>query len=138
MTALDLLCHLFVSTDRDAAGWAFEYPDEEGWESPDCDVMSARFLTHARQHGVDGFLVRAESIDEGQHWFTVITDPDTGALRAVDWTARQFHNAGHPAPPTDPYLIECPLIFDWEPEAPTYPLEVVQFQKMVPTEGMPA
>ena len=118
------LCHSFLLEDSDAQGWAFAYPDESEWESPDCDVMSRRFLAFVREEGFDGYLVCAESVDEGEHWFAVIETPEEPSI-AVDWTARQFHNAGHPAPPTDPALIACPLIFDW-PGA--YPLDVVEFQ----------
>lgn len=119
------LCEQFLSTDCDAQGWAFLYPDESGWESPDCDVMSRRFLLHVQDAGFDGRLVRALSADEGEHWFTIIGAPGAEHVVAVDWTARQFYNAGHPSPPTDPLLISCPLVFDW-PGA--YPLEVVSFE----------
>ena len=87
--------------------------------------MRERFLRHAKAEGFDGFLVHAESTDEGQHWFTVVLAPASGLAFAVDWTARQFHNAGHPAPPTDPALIPCPLVFDWPSP---YPIDVVEFQ----------
>ena len=93
------LCTGFLRADPDARGWASVYPDESEWESPDCDVMSERFLSHAKAEGFDGFSVRAESTDEGQHWFAVVLDPASGRAVAVYWTARQFHNAGHPAPP---------------------------------------
>ncbi len=118
------LCRRFLTEDPDAWGWAFLYPDEDEWESPDCDVMSARFLDLARSAGVDGHIVRADSLDEGSHWFAVVTDPHSGQQFAVDWTARQFHNAGHPLPPTDPELITCPLVFEWPA---VYPLDVVHF-----------
>lgn len=118
----------FVETDRDAFGWMHWFPDEMDWESPDCDIMSERFLALAQSEGFDGFLVRADSADEGQHWFAVINCPESGKSVAVDWTARQFYNAGHPAPPTDPELIPCPLVFDWPGQ---YPLDVVHFETMV-------
>jgi len=118
------LCDLFLLEDLDAQGWAFLYPDESEWESPDCDVMSERFLVVARREGYDGHLVRVDSVDEGPHWFTVITLPDHDGRVAVDWTARQFHNAGHPAPPIDPRSIACPLVFAWPGR---YPLSVVSF-----------
>ena len=117
---IDELCTLFMAADADADGWAHLYPAEEHWESPDCDVMSARFLTFARAHGHDGHLIHATSIDEGDHWWCVLTTAGV----AVDWTAKQLYNAGHPAPPTDPDLIPCPLTFLWPG---TYPLDVVQF-----------
>ena len=119
------LCTGFLQADTDARGWASVYPDESEWESPDCDVMSERFLRHAKAEWFDGFLVHAESTDEGQHWFTVVLDPASARAVAVDWTARQFHNAGHPAPPSDPALIPCPLVFDWPGP---YPIDVVEFQ----------
>lgn len=119
------LCTRFLESDRDALGWKFAYPDETQWESPDCDVMSDRFLRFARETGRDGFVVRVESVDEGPHWFTVISGIGSEPDAAVDWTARQFWNAGHPAPPTDPLLIPCPLVFEWPGR---YPLAVVEFQ----------
>ena len=125
------LCTGFLQADSDAHGWASVYPDESEWESPDCDVMSERFLRHAKAEGFDGFLVHAESTDEGQHWFTVVSGPESARAVAVDWTARQFHNAGHPAPPTDPALIPCPLTFDWPGP---YPIDVVEFQTAVRAE----
>lgn len=121
------LCTLFVATDTDAYGWKHVFPDESDWESPDCDVMSEKFLALAQAEGFDGFLIRADSIDDGQHWFAVIRGL-SGADTAVDWTARQFHNAGYPAAATDPDLIPCPLVFDWPA---VYPLGVVEFQTMV-------
>jgi len=92
--------------------------------------MSDRFLGFARARGFEGHLVRADSLDEGQHWFAVVSPLEAGpadraTATAVDWTARQFHNAGYPAPATDPDLIPCPLVFDWPG---TYPLEVVTFE----------
>lgn len=117
------LCHQFLSEDLDAQGWAFLFPDESQWESPDCDEMSRRFIELAQQSGVDGHLVHLESLDEGSHWLAVLTSR-SGEQVAVDWTARQFFNAGHPAPATDPRLIPCPLVFDWPG---TYPLPVVTF-----------
>lgn len=119
------LCDLFLHEDLDARGWAFLYPDESEWESPDCDVMSERFLRLARREGYDGHLIRADSVDEGRHWFTVITFPGRVGGVAVDWTARQFHNAGHPAPPIDPLRIACPLVFTWPGR---YPLSTVSFE----------
>ncbi|WP_311245295.1 MULTISPECIES: hypothetical protein [unclassified Microbacterium] len=118
------LCDLFLFEDLDAQGWAFLYPDESEWESPDCDIMSRRFLELARREGLDGELVHVTSVDEGPHWFAVLAD-SRGVSIAVDWTARQFYNAGYPASPTDPELIPCPLIFAW-PGA--YPLAVVEFE----------
>lgn len=126
-TGIAHLCDTFLLKDPDAQGWAFLYPDESDWESPDCDVMSARFLAFARSEGYDGYLVHAESVDEGDHWFAVVASPGHADV-AVDWTARQFHNAGQPAPPTDPRRISCPLVFDWPS---TYPLTVVDFQRYV-------
>ncbi|ROR76026.1 hypothetical protein SAMN06295974_3828 [Plantibacter flavus] len=121
------LCTQFLANDRDAQGWAFLYPNEESWESPDCDEMSERFLRFARELGFDGVLVRAESAAEGEHWFTVVQPAHAGEPVAIDWTARQFHNAGHPAPPTDPLLIPCPLVFPWPSD---YPLDIVDFKRM--------
>ncbi|MET0885678.1 MAG: hypothetical protein ABWX92_04435 [Mycetocola sp.] len=126
------LCARFLEVDRDARGWASLYPDESEWESPDCDEMSERFLRFAHVAGVPGFLVRAESIDEGQHWFAVVQLPGSEQPLAVDWTARQFHNAGFPLPPTDPALIPCPLVFEWPGR---YPLDVVEFQSLTPSEA---
>jgi hypothetical protein len=124
--ALAELCTRFAAYDLDADGWQNLFPDESDWESPDCDVMSARFLVFAQKAGFEGFLMRADSADEGQHWFTVIHDREHAV--AVDWTARQFYNAGYPAAPTDPLLIPCPLVFGWPG---VYPLKVVEFQTMV-------
>ena len=81
------LIQLFLDTDPDAYGWAYVYPDESIWESPDCDVMSARFLRLAQSQGFGGFLIRAESIDEGPHWFAVIEGHTLTQQVAVDWTA---------------------------------------------------
>lgn len=119
------LCTRFLESDRDATGWASLYPDETHWESPDCDVMSDRFLGFAHEAGFAGFLVHADSLDEGRHWFAVISGSGSEPDVAVDWTARQFWNAGHPSPPTDPELIPCPLVFEWPSR---YPLDVVEFQ----------
>lgn len=121
------LCARFLEADRDALGWLHLYPDESEWESPDCDVMSERFIHFSHAAGIPGFIVRAESIDEGPHWFAVIQLPGSEQQLAVDWTARQFHNAGFPAPPTDPALIPCPLVFEWPGR---YPLDVVEFQSL--------
>ena len=120
------LCEQFLNSDRDAFGWTSLYPDESQWESPDCDVMSQRFMHFARERGFDGFLVKAETLDEGHHWFAVLAGDDQRQI-AVDWTARQFWNAGHPVPTTDPALIPCPLVFEWPGQ---YPLEVVEFVSM--------
>jgi hypothetical protein len=122
---IDQLCQRFLDSDHDALGWASLYPDESNWESPDCDVMSERFLSMARASGLGGFLVRAESLDEGVHWFVVISGDDPRPDVAVDWTAKQFWNAGFPAPATDPSLIPCPLVFEWPGH---YPLDIVEFQ----------
>jgi len=123
------LCRRFLLEDPDAQGWAFLYPDEEHWESPDCDVMSRRFIDLARSEGFDAHLVHASSIDEGDHWFAVIQLSGGTAAIAVDWTAKQFYTAGHPAPPTDPDLIPCPLVFRWPGR---YPLDVVEFELTAP------
>lgn len=123
------LCDLFLHEDLDAQGWAFLYPDETEWESPDCDVMSARFLELARREGHSGHLVHAISADEGPHWFAVISSSDSGRDVAVDWTAPQFFNAGYPGPPVDPASIPCPLVFDWPG---VYPLKVVTFDSLDP------
>ena len=122
------LCIRFLEADADARGWKHLFPDESEWESPDCDEMSARFLAFAEAEGFDGYLVRADSIDDGQHWFAVIHGLEPGQEVAVDWTARQFYNAGYPAAPTDPGLIPCSLVFDWPS---SYPLGVVEFQTIV-------
>ena len=121
------LCDRFLHEDLDAQGWAFLYPDESAWESPDCDEMSRRFLQLARAEGLDGYLIRAESLDEGSHWFTVLAlsgSADATDMVAVDWTARQFYNADHPRVPADPGSIPCPLVFDWPGP---YPLDRVSF-----------
>lgn len=126
-TTIAHLCSQFLHEDLDALGWAFLFPDESEWESPDCDVMSERFVDLARREGVAGQLVHVSSVDDGSHWFAVLAD-GRGTSIAVDWTARQFYNAGHPAPPTDPELIPCPLIFEWPG---TYPLAVVEFELVI-------
>jgi hypothetical protein len=124
------LCARFIRTDRDAWGWAFLYPDESAWESPDCDVMSERFLRLAEAYSFAGFLVRAESHDDDRHWFTVVTEPgDPASGIAVDWTARQFYNAVWMAAPTDPALIACPLLFGWPGR---YPLGTDAFESVNP------
>lgn len=120
------LCSAFMAADVDARRWATLYPDESEWESPDCDEMAGRFLHFAKAAGAEGHLYRLDSVDEGPHWVAVL-ESDLGADVAVDWTARQFHNAGYPAPPTEPSLIPCPLVFDWPGR---YPLDVVTFQEV--------
>ena len=119
---VESLSSRFLDSNQDARGWKFLFPDESDWESPDCDVMSEQFLAFAQAEGFVGHLVRVDSVDEGQHWFTVVTV--AGETIAFDWTARQFYNAGYPAPSTDPALIPCPLVFVWPG---SYPLDVVDF-----------
>jgi hypothetical protein len=126
LNPLGELCTSFLVEDPDARGWAFLYPDESEWESPDCDVMSERFLRKAIEDGYTGFLVRADSSAEGQHWFAVVTAPGADRAFAVDWTARQFYNVCQP--PSDPALIPCPLVFEWPG---VYPLEVIDFESML-------
>jgi hypothetical protein len=128
---VDELCAHFTAEDSDARGWALLYPDESEWESPDCDVMSERFLAAAQAAGFDGHLVRADSDVEGQHWFAVITAPGNNEQPfAVDWTARQFYNV--PQPAIDPALIPCPLVFQW---SGTYPLDLIEFESMARSDA---
>lgn len=129
LTALDELLLAFLDSDADAHGWSFIFPDESEWESPDCDLMSARFLELARTRGFAGHLIRADSDAEGQHWFAVIREPGSEREIAVDWTARQFYNVRQPA--DDPASIPCPLVFEWRHQ---YPLGVVEFESMAPSQ----
>lgn len=128
LTPLGELLLEFLNLDADARGWAFLFPDESEWESPDCDVMSERFLELARTRGFAGHLIRADSAAEGQHWFAVVHEPGSELEIAVDWTARQFYNV--PQPAADPARIPCPLVFEWQHR---YPLDVIEFESMVPS-----
>lgn len=121
-TALDLvkLLHDFELLTPEADLWLDAEADDLG-EAEDCDVLSDLFATHCRDRGVDARVVAVEMRSEHEsmldvHYVTVLGPAPIAGL-AVDWTARQFHNAA--GVNLDVAEIPCPLVF---PFPGPYPL----------------
>jgi microcystin degradation protein MlrC len=83
-----------------------------------CEEVSRSFADFAKRRGWDAVFIYAEDADvpftDYHAWVQLTQD---GVTRAVDWTARQYHNL-HQVDGHDPAILDLPWPLVWEPSAP--------------------
>lgn len=122
MTELEALVGSYKAWNRALDIWR-DYPDitpeqDAHTDTWACEQVSADFARFARHRGWNATVIYAEDSDTpftDYHAWVQLTKG--GMTRAVDWTARQYHNL-HQEDGHDPAILDLPWPLVWEPTAP--------------------